>query len=53
MTSLNHQFTRLSMRRRYESWFVRFGLGDGSGAWCKQIFASQEKPAGVLKWWQS
>jgi hypothetical protein len=26
------------MRRRYESWFVRFGVGDGSGAWCKQIF---------------
>ena len=38
MTSLNHPFTRLSMRRRYESWFVRFGVGDGSGAWCKQIF---------------
>jgi len=33
MTSLNLPFTRLSMRRRYESWFLRFGLADGSGAW--------------------
>jgi hypothetical protein len=33
MTSLNLAFTRLSMRRRYESWFLRFGLADGSGAW--------------------
>ncbi len=33
MTSLNLAFTWLSMRRRYEAWFLRFGLGDGSGAW--------------------
>jgi hypothetical protein len=33
MTSLNLPFTRLSMRRRYESWFLRFGLADGAGAW--------------------
>jgi hypothetical protein len=33
MTSLNLPFTRLSMRRRYESWFLRFGLADNSGAW--------------------
>jgi hypothetical protein len=33
MTSLNLPFTRLSMRRRYESWFLRLGLADGSGAW--------------------
>lgn len=31
--SLNEVFTRASMRRRYEVWFVRFGLADGSGAW--------------------
>ena len=33
MASLNLPFTRLHMRRRYESWFLRFGLADGSGAW--------------------
>ena len=33
MTSLNRAFTRLRMRRRYEAWFLRFGLADGSGAW--------------------
>jgi hypothetical protein len=33
MTSLNRAFTRLGMRRRYEAWFLRFGLADGSGAW--------------------
>jgi hypothetical protein len=33
VTSLNQAFTRLDMRRRYEAWFLRFGLADGSGAW--------------------
>lgn len=33
MTSLNQAYTRLPMRRRYEAWFLRFGLADGSGAW--------------------
>lgn len=38
MTSLNHSllnqaYSRLGMRRRYEAWFLRFGLADGSGAW--------------------
>ena len=33
MTSLNRAFTRISMRRRYEAWFLRLGLADGSGAW--------------------
>jgi hypothetical protein len=33
MKTLNEVFTALSMRRRYEVWFVRVGLGDGSGAW--------------------
>jgi hypothetical protein len=31
--TLNEVFTRLSSRRRYEVWFLRFGLADGSGAW--------------------
>ncbi len=33
MISLNLPYTRPSMRRRYESWFLRFGLADDSGAW--------------------
>ncbi len=33
MKSLNERFTALWMRRRYEVWFLRLGLGDGSGAW--------------------
>jgi len=33
MPTLNEVFTRPSMRRRYEVWFLRFMLNDGSGAW--------------------
>ncbi len=33
MKTLNEVFTALSMRRRYEVWFLRLGLSDGSGAW--------------------
>jgi hypothetical protein len=33
MTSLNQAYSRLTMQRRYEAWFLRFGLADGSGAW--------------------
>src|SRR5712692_6366650 len=33
MKTLNEVFTALSMRRRYEVWFLRVGLSDGSGAW--------------------
>jgi len=33
MESLYRAYTRLDMRRRYESWFLRFSLADGSGAW--------------------
>jgi hypothetical protein len=31
--TLNEVFSALSVRRRYEVWFVRLGLADGSGAW--------------------
>jgi hypothetical protein len=31
--SLNAIFSTRSMRRRYEAWFLRFALADGSGAW--------------------
>jgi hypothetical protein len=33
MKTYNEVFTKLAMRRRYEVWFLRVGLSDGSGAW--------------------
>jgi len=33
MQTLNEVYSSLSVRRRYEVWFVRFALPDGSGAW--------------------
>src|SRR5271169_6721814 len=33
MKSLNQAYSRLDMQRRYEAWFLRFGLADGAGAW--------------------
>jgi len=33
VASLNEVFSRLSVRRRYEVWFIRMGLADGGGAW--------------------
>ncbi len=33
MPTLNEVYSALSVRRRYEVWFLRMGLADGSGAW--------------------
>jgi hypothetical protein len=33
LATLNEVFSALSVRRRYEVWFVRMGLADGGGAW--------------------
>jgi len=33
VATLNEAFSKLSVRRRYEVWFLRIGLADGSGAW--------------------
>lgn len=33
MPTLNEVFSSLSATRRYEVWFLRIGLADGSGAW--------------------
>ena len=33
MATLNEVFSSLLVRRRYEVWFLRMGLADGSGAW--------------------
>lgn len=32
-SSLNAAYSKSSMRRRYEVWFIRLMLADGSGAW--------------------
>ena len=33
MKTYNEPYSNLSMKRRYEVWFLRLGLNDGSGAW--------------------
>jgi hypothetical protein len=33
MKTLNEVYSSLSVRRRYEVWFLRFGLAEGGGAW--------------------
>ena len=33
VATLNEVFSTLAVRRRYEVWFLRVGLADGSGAW--------------------
>jgi len=33
VNSLNQVYSSRSVRRRYEVWFLRLGLADGSGAW--------------------
>jgi len=33
LNSLNQVYSSLAVKRRYEVWFVRMGLADGSGAW--------------------
>ena len=33
MNTLNQVYSSLVVRRRYEVWFLRFGLANGSGAW--------------------
>ena len=33
MDTLNEAYSSVSVKRRYEAWFLRLGLADGSGAW--------------------
>lgn len=33
VATLNEVYSALGMRRRYEVWFIRLGLAEGSGAW--------------------
>ena len=44
VTSVNRVFTRLTTRRRYESWFLRFGLADNSGAWWFALSPGESRP---------
>ena len=42
-------FTRLNMCRCYESWFLRFGLADGSGAWwLRHLLTNPGAPAALV-----
>ncbi|HUL34589.1 MAG TPA: hypothetical protein VL128_11935 [Candidatus Eisenbacteria bacterium] len=44
-SQLNAVYSRPGMRRRYEVWFVRCGLADGSGAWWfRYLLVQQPKP---------
>jgi hypothetical protein len=46
---LNAVYTREKMRRRYEVWFLRCGLADGSGAWWfRCLLVQQPKPTAAL-----
>lgn len=62
MATLNEVFSKLSARRRYEVWFLRLGLADGSGAWWFRYLlmnpgrpgceaSPQAKPAQVWATW--
>lgn len=46
---LNAVYSRESMRRRYEVWFIRCGLADGSGAWWfRYLIVQQPKPTAAV-----
>jgi hypothetical protein len=46
---LNAVYSREAMRRRYEVWFLRCGLADGSGAWWfRYLLVQQPKPAATI-----
>ena len=49
MATLNEVFTQLSVRRRYEVWFLRLGLADGSGAWWFRYLLINPGQAGCPK----
>jgi len=46
---LNAVYSREAMRRRYEVWFLRCGLIDGSGAWWfRYLLVQQPKPTAAI-----
>jgi len=46
--TLNEVFSKLSVRRRYEVWFLRLGLADGSGAWWLRYLLMNPGQAGCV-----
>src|SRR5437016_13601825 len=48
MKTLNETYSRLSMRRRYEVWFLRLALADGSGAWWFRYLLMNPRRAGCV-----
>lgn len=47
MSTLNAAFSELSARRRYEVWFIRMGLADGSGAlWIRYLLLNPGRSEG-------
>jgi hypothetical protein len=50
--TLNEAFSALSMRRRYEVWFLRMGLADGSGAWWLRYLLMNPGRGGCGDAWQ-
>lgn len=48
LASLNQAFSSLSARRRYEVWFLRLGLADGSGAWWFRYLLTNPGSGGCL-----
>jgi hypothetical protein len=45
--SLNAMYSKPSMRRRYEAWFLRLHLADGSGAWwLRYVLLNLGRPSG-------
>src|ERR1041384_2415280 len=49
VATLNEVFSRLAVRRRYEVWFLRLGLADGSGAWWFRYLLMNPGRAGCTK----
>jgi len=47
--TLNETYSRLSMRRRYEVWFLRLALADGSGAWWFRYLLTNPGCAGCVR----
>jgi hypothetical protein len=48
LTTFNEVFSKLSVRRRYEVWFLRVGLADGSGAWWFRYLLTNPGRSGCL-----
>lgn len=46
MRTLNEAFSTLKTRRRYEVWFLRIGLADGSGAWWFRYLLTNPRQGG-------